>query len=289
MNLLLKLVKQLVIFCKEFLPPVLSLIYYSGIITVIGWTLAKLLFLEPAPFSADPSVPPSWWTEYIIKPIVSSDVNRIIFKGLFYLFIWILLFMIIPLTTRQLKRFRLFQMEFEVEDKETAAVEFIELQSEKATILSHMYSDTFIGKLFTFLNENSMEVDYQSALAYFLEDLKISYRQNYHIPFEFTTCDFDQLSGVERSYAELSKETGEPEVINWERPLEKFKKNRLIFHFLYKGIEKVTILSSHSAQFDIIDKQNILFLHYALMSQSEIIEYAMQLEKEEWPFMKTPM
>ncbi len=289
MNLMLKAVKQLIFFCKEVLPHVLSLIYYSGIITVIGWTIAQLLFLETPPFTADPSIPPTWWTEYIIKPIVSSEANRIIFKGLFYLLIWIFLFMIIPLTTRQLKRFRLFQMEFEVEDKETAAAEFIELQSEKATILSHMYSDTFIGKLFTFLDEESMQVDYHSALAYFLEDLKISYRQNYQIPFEFNTYDFYQLSGVERSYAELSKETGEPEVINWERPLEKFKKNRLIFHFLYKGIEKVTILSSHSAQFDIIDKQNILFLHYALMSQSEIIEYAMQLEKEEWPFMKTPL
>ncbi len=289
MNLMLKAVKQLLFFCKEFLPRVLSLIYYSGIFLVIGWTLAQLLFLEPAPFSADPSVPPTWWTEYIIKPIVASDVNRIIFKGLFYLLIWIFLFMIIPLTTRQLKRFRLFQMEFEVEDKETAAAEFIELQSEKATILSHMYSDTFVGKLFTFLDEECMEVDYLSALAYFLEDLKISYRQYYQIPFEFTTCDFHQLSGIERSYAELSKETGEPEVINWERPLETFKKNRLIFHFLYKGIDKVTILSSHSAQFDIIDKQNILFLHYALMSQSEIIAYAMQLEKEDWPFLKTPL
>ena len=289
MNGMLKVVKQLVFFCKEFLPHVLSLIYFSGIITIIGWTLAQLLFHEAAPSPAVPSVPPTWWTEYIIKPIVSSEVNRIIFKGLFYLSIWIFLFMIIPLTTRQLKRFRVFQVEFEVEDKETAAAEFIELQSEKATILSHMYSDTFIGKLFTFLDEDSMEVDYQSALAYFLEDLKISYRQNYRIPFEFITCDLQELSGIERSYAELSKETGEPEVLNWERPLEKYKKNRLIFHFLYKGIEKVTILSSHSAQFDIIDKQNILFLHYALMSQSEIIEYAMQLEKEDWPFLKTPL
>lgn len=289
MNGMLKVVKQLVFFCKEFLPHVLSLIYFTGIITIIGWTLAQLLFHEPTSFPAIPSVPPTWWTEYIIKPIVSSEVNRIIFKGLFYLLIWIFLFMIIPLTTRQLKRFRVFQVEFEVEDKETAAAEFIELQSEKATILSHMYSDMFIGKLFTFLDEESMEVDYQSALAYFLEDLKISYRQNYRIPFEFITCDLHELSGIERSYAELSKETGEPEVINWERPLEKYKKNRLIFHFLYKGIEKVTILSSHSAQFDIIDKQNILFLHYALMSQSEIIEYAMQLEKEDWPFLKTPL
>ena len=289
MNKILKGMSQLVFFCKEFLPQVLSLIYYSGIFIIIGWTLAQLFFLELAPLQADPAVPPTWWTEYIIKPIVSSQVNRLLFQGFFYLLVWISLFMIIPLTTRQLKRFRLFQMEFEVEDKETAAVEFIELQSAKATILSHMYSDIFIGKLFTFLDEESMEVDYESALAYFLEDLKISYHRHYQIPFEFITCQFDQLKGVERSYAELSKETGEPEVVNWERPLEKFKKNRLIFHFLYKGIEKVTILSSHSAQFDIIDKQNILFLHYALMSQSENIEYAMQLEKEEWPFLKTPL
>ena len=232
MNKILKGMSQLVFFCKESLPQVLSLIYYSGIFIIIGWTLAQLFFLDPAPLQADPAVPPTWWTEYIIKPIVSSQVNRLLFQGFFYLLVWISLFMIIPLTTRQLKRFRLFQMEFEVEDKETAAVEFIELQSAKATILSHMYSDIFIGKLFTFLDEESMEVDYESALAYFLEDLKISYHRHYQIPFEFITCQFDQLKGVERSYAELSKETGEPEVVNWELPLEKVKKNRLIFHVL---------------------------------------------------------
>lgn len=280
MNMILRFFKQWIRYGKELLGDLLTIIYYSGLVFIIGWTIISLWNASPSPMPVA-NIPATWWTEYVVKPIVSSESNRILFRGIFYLLFWILVFLFIPSATRQLKRFKLFQMEFEVEDKETAAVAVIELQSAKATILSNMYSDSFTGKLFSFLDEESMQVDYFSALSYFLEDFKISYKQNFAISFECITKDFHTLLGVERDYAELSKETGEPQVLNWERPLEKLKKNKLIFHFPFRDEEKVTILSSHSAQFDIIDKQNILFLHYSLMYQAENIEYAMLVEKED--------
>ncbi len=280
--------KQLLLSIKELLNDVLTFIYYGGLLFIIGWTLYQLVWGDVKPIPISTAVPATWWTEYVMKPLISSTFLLTIIKGIFLLSVWVILFLIIPSTTRQLKRFKLFQMEFEVEDKETAAVAFIELQSSKATLLSTMYSDATIGKLFTFLDEETMEVDYFSALAYFLEDFKISYKQRYNITFECETKDFNRLTGTELNYAELSKETGDPEVLNWDAPLAKLKKNRLVFHFNYRGSEKVTILSSYSSQFDVIDKQNILFLHYALMYQAENIEYALMIEKEEWPFVKTP-
>ena len=283
------ILKQLLSSFRDLINDVLTFIYYSGLLFIIIWTLYQLLWGDTNPLPISTAVPATWWTEYVIKPLISSTFLLTMMKGIFLLTVWIILFLIIPSTTRQLKRFKLFQMEFEVEDKETAAVAFIELQSSKATLLSTMYSDAFIGKLFAFLNEENMKVDYFSALAYFLEDFKVSYQQRYNISFECETKDFMHLNGIEREYAELSKETGDPEVLNWELPLIRLKKNRLVFHFNYRGVEKVTILSSYSSQFDVIDKQNILFLHYALMYQAENVEYALMVEKEEWPFVKTPI
>lgn len=288
MNRIPSVLKQLLLSIKELLNDVLTFIYYGGLLFIIGWTLYQLVWGDVKPIPLSTAVPATWWTEYVIKPLISSTFLLTIIKGIFLLSVWVILFLIIPSTTRQLKRFKLFQMEFEVEDKETAAVAFIELQSSKATLLSTMYSDASIGKLFTFLDEETMEVDYFSALAYFLEDFKISYKQRYNIAFECETKDFNRLTGTELNYAELSRETGDPEVLNWEAPLAKLKKNRLVFHFNYRGSEKVTILSSYSSQFDVIDKQNILFLHYSLMYQAENIEYALMVKKEEWPFVKTP-
>ncbi|WP_139892453.1 hypothetical protein [Bacillus sp. D386] len=288
MSRIAEVLKQFLSSIKDLINDILTFIYYSGLLFIIGWTLYQLLWGDVKPLPISTAVPPTWWTEYVIKPLISSTFLLTILKGIFLLSVWIILFLIIPSTTRQLKRFKLFQMEFEVEDKETAAVAFIELQSSKATLLSAMYSDASIGKLFTFLDEETMEVNYFSALDYFLEDFKISYKQRYNIAFECETKDLHQLIGVEREYAILSKETGDPEVLNWEVPLVKIKKNRLVFHFNYRGTDKVTILSSYSSQFDVIDKQNILFLHYALMYQAENIEYALMVEKEEWPFAKTP-
>lgn len=288
MNRILSFLKQFLLSIKEVINDVLTFIYYAGLLFIIGWTLYQLIWGDVKPIPLSTAVPATWWTEYVIKPLISSTFLLTIMKGIFLLSVWVILFLIIPSTSRQLKRFKLFQMEFEVEDKETAAVAFIELQSSKATLLSTMYSDASIGKLFTFLDEETMEVDYVSALAYFLEDFKISYKQRYNITFECETKDFNLLTGMELNYAELSKETGDPEVLNWDAPLAKLKKNRLVFHFNYRGSEKVTILSSYSSQFDVIDKQNILFLHYALMYQAENIEYALMIEKEEWPFVKTP-
>ena len=281
--------KQLLSSIRDLINDLLTFIYYSGLLFIIGWTLFQLLWGDAKPLPISTEIPPTWWTEYVIEPLVSSTFLLTMMKGIFLLSVWIILFLIIPSTTRQLKRFKLFQMEFEVEDKETAAVAFIELQSSKATLLSTMYSDASIGKLFAFLDEERMQVDYFSALAYFLEDFKISYQQRYNISFECETKDFIHLSGIEREYAELSKETGDPEVLNWEVPLVRLKKNRLVFHFCYRGTEMVTVLSSYSSQFDVIDKQNILFLHYALMYQAENVEYALMAEKEEWPFVKTPI
>ena len=287
-NRIPEVLKLLLSSFKDLINTVLTIIYYSGLLFIIGWTLYQLVWGDIKPIPISNAVPATWWTEYVVKPLISSAFLLQIVKGIFSLTIWIVLFLIIPTTTRQLKRFKLFQMEFEVEDKETAAVAFIELQSSKATLLSSMYSDSSIGKLFTFLDEDTMEIDYFSALAYFLEDFKVSYNQRYNISFECVTKDFNHLTGIEREYAELSKETGDPEVLNWESPALRLKKNRLVFHFHYRGIEKATILSSYSSQFDVIDKQNILFLHYALMYQAENIEYALMVEKEEWPFVKTP-
>ena len=289
MNRIPDVLKQLLVSIKDLINSVLTFIYYSGLLFIIGWTLYQLLWGDMKPIPISTAVPATWWTEYVIKPLISSTFLLTMMKGVFLLTVWIILFLIIPSTTRQLKRFKLFQMEFEVEDKETAAVAFIELQSSKATLLSTMYSDAFIGKLFTFLDEENMEVDYFSALAYFMEDFKISYQQRYTISFECETKDFIHLIGIEREYAELSKETGDPEILNWELPLVRLKKNRLVFYFSYRGIEKVTVLSSYSSQFDVIDKQNILFLHYALMYQAENVEYALMAEKENWPFVKTPI
>lgn len=71
------------------------------------------------------------WLDLLVKPIVESNFNKIIFRGLFLLVIWMLLFLIIPVAFKNLKRFKFFNMEFEVDHVEKAAIETVEISGPK--------------------------------------------------------------------------------------------------------------------------------------------------------------
>ena len=101
-----------------------------------------------------------------MKPFIESDFNKIIFRGLFLLFIWMLLFLIIPVAFKRLKRFKFLNMEFEVDDIEKAAIETIEISGTKAQLMAYLTGDDASGRTLEFLNESA--IDYKEVLEYFL-------------------------------------------------------------------------------------------------------------------------
>ena len=100
--------------------------YQLGLVSIAGWTLASLVMayhevlMNPIQLImvTELSNLDKGWFVALMTSIVTSDANRIIGRGLLLLIIWILLFLFVPLATRSLKSFRLFQFEIELEDED---------------------------------------------------------------------------------------------------------------------------------------------------------------------------
>ena len=100
--------------------------YQLGLVSIAGWTIASLIMayrdvltnpLQLLAVTEFTNLENGWFVA-LMTNIVTSDANRIIGRGLVALVIWILLFLFVPLATRSLKSFRLFQFEIELEDED---------------------------------------------------------------------------------------------------------------------------------------------------------------------------
>jgi hypothetical protein len=275
-------------------------IYTGGIVLISGWMLVALLIVGIQTISDNPKSlllqgktatteamkteksvdsPPSktdneTWIDIVVKPITSSNVNKIIFRGLFLILVWVLVFLVIPVAFTRLRRFKFFSMEFEVESKEQAAIQHTEMNGSKAKLMAYLSSEDAAGKIFSFLRNDA--IDYQEALEYFLEEIRIGYKKNFDLTFSYTVHNGNFPDEITDLINE-SKEIGEPVIRNKIDNDNLFKKNYLIYYFVYEGNELVTELSSYHTQFDIFDKYLIQLLHNVLNKNVENIGYVVAL------------
>lgn len=265
-------------------------IYSTGIILIIGWMLCaavingidtvknhswKAFFL---PASGSIHSDGQSWINVIANSIIDSNLNNIIFRGIFLLIIWVLLFLMIPVAFTRLKRFKLFNFEFEVEDKEQAAIQTVEINGGKAKLMAYLTSDDAAGKLFDFLEDTV--INYQEALMYFLDEIQIGYRQHFNASFSF----FVQKDGFPPPIEELvdeSRETGEAVLRNKTDNDNLIKKNYLVYYFCFENNTFTTVLSSYQHQFDIFDKYLLELLHNIINKNVENIEYMVALASED--------
>ncbi|MFJ7975672.1 hypothetical protein ACIQZI_08105 [Peribacillus sp. NPDC096379] len=215
------------------------------------------------------------WLNILVKPIVESNFNKIIFRGLFLLLIWMLLFLIIPVAFKRLKRFKFFNMEFEVDDIEQAAIETVEISGTKAKLMAYLASDHAAGRTLDFLNDSM--IDFKEVLDYFLAEIQAGYKNHpLHATFSYSVYNGSVPEEL-NELVEETKETGESAIFNKNDQDNLFKKNYLVFYFCYGVDEYVTVISSYTYPFDILDRYLFELLHNTISKNIENIEYMVAL------------
>ena len=215
------------------------------------------------------------WLNILVKPIVESNFNKIIFRGLFLLLIWMLLFLVIPVAFKRLKRFKFFNMEFEVDHIEQAAIETVEISGTKAKLMAYLASDHAAGRTLEFLHDQN--INYIEVLEYFLAEIQAGYKNPpFHATFTYHVYN-GTIPEELHELVEESKETGESAVFNKNNQDNLFNKNYLVFYFCYGVDEYVTVISSYTYPFDIIDKYLFELLHTTVSKNVENIEYMVAL------------
>ncbi|MFS1512044.1 hypothetical protein VQL36_06350 [Chengkuizengella sp. SCS-71B] len=225
---------------------------------------------------ANPDQETEW--QSFLKSIIQSDLNRIIFRGISLLVIWMIIFLIIPVGFRRLRRIKLFRMEIEVENVEKAAIQTIEITGGKAKLMAYLSSNDAEATTLQFLNDETPvpSIDFREVLEHFLEEIKEGYQKEFdsHFIYEIHTTNFPKM------FDELIKESKETEKVMIKNKINNdnlFKKNYLLMHYAYNNQELVTVLSSYTYEFDVLDKHLVELLHHNISKNVENIEYMVAL------------
>ncbi|MGM9933419.1 hypothetical protein [Pradoshia sp.] len=262
-------------------------LYQLGIMVIALWTLASLaityrkVFLNPfeaLTVNEMPAMDQGWFVAMMTN-IVSSEANRIVGKGLLFLLIWILLFLFIPLATRSLKRFRLFQFELELEDSNEAEEPGNLNMEERFRLLGDLYSDHSKGTLFLFYQEDAGRADYEGAIAYFLEKYAAEGFKKQGVGINWALYEWAALPDEWMRLAQISAEKGKPYMENQESTVNFKKKNIVVYTYHHLDKLLVSILWSYTCRFDIMDQQYLYILHHSAAAQLENIEYVCWIER----------
>lgn len=269
--------------------------YTAGITLIISWMIVASLLIgfltwkdNPQAFllqtentsNSDTSINTAETAfSLIVQPFVESNFNQIIFRGLFLLFIWLLLFLTVPVAFKRLKRFKFLNLEFEVDNIEQAAIETVEISGTKARLMAYFTGDDASGRTLDFLTQST--IDFKEVLEYFLAETQLGYK-NHPINGVFT---YEIYNGAppEKLFdlVEESKESGESAVFNKIEENNLWKKSYLVFYFPFNHIEYITVIESYSYSFDILDKYLFELLHKTISKNLENIEYMVALTNTE--------
>lgn len=262
-------------------------LYTAGIVVIIAWMMIASILIGISTLKENPEAlllqseikndvqEKETAFTIIVKPFVESNFNQIIFRGLFLLFIWLLLFLTIPVAFKRLKRFKFLNLEFEVDNIEQAAIETVEISGTKARLMAYFTGDDASGRTLDFLSEST--IDYKEVLEYFLAETQMGYK-NHPINGAFTYNIFHNAAPEKlHDLVEESKETGESAVWNKIDEDNLLKKSYLVYYFFYNRNEYITVIESYTYSFDILDKYLFELLHMTVSKNIENIEYMVAL------------
>ena len=279
----------------QWINMIIPYIYTIGILIIVAWMATSSLLIGISTWQENPKafflqnaeikeieaeqVIQDTAFSIIIKPFVQSNFHQVIFRGIFLLFIWFLLFLLIPVAFKRLKRFKFMNLEFEVDNIEQAAIETVEISGTKAKLMAYFTGDDASGRTLEFLFRSA--IDFKEVLEYFLEETQVGYK-NYPIHGAFSFQVYTRNTPEKLiDLIEESKETGEAVVFNKTDELNIWKKNYLVYHFTYDDLEFITVIESFTYSFDIIDKYLFELLHKTIAKNIENIEYMVALTNSE--------
>lgn len=259
--------------------------YVIGTVLIIVYTIIRLFEIstihnnESSPTSLTATLQQTdkqedTLTSLVIKPIVNSPRNQVIFEGVFWLILWILLFMLIPSGLLPLKKFKMFNLEFEIGEKEAAAIEKISQNSSKAFTMVNYTSEESVVRFFKEFNEEG-EVTYQQGLDFFLQDLVRGYKSEFDTVMNFKIYLEKDLPKKYRALSEESKSTKQTIVLNKLEDDNPLHYNWLVYFVPDQRL--VTVLTSRLTPFDAMDQYLVTFLHNYVYRIVENRNYAMAL------------
>ncbi|EFM11355.1 hypothetical protein PaecuDRAFT_1801 [Paenibacillus curdlanolyticus YK9] len=248
-------------------------LYVIGIALIIAhgiWSMAHLTAPYASLTQGSAAAPSSdTMTSLIIKPIVTSPVNRIIFRCLFYLFVWVMLFLVVPVAFLRLKRFKFFNVEFEVEG-ERAAIQRAIITTSKASLMEYLTGrDAFIKTLGCM---HGNVITFTDVLRVLLDDIQTAYRDTFDAGFTIEVYE-DEVPPKYLRMAQHSKETGQSALWNKPENGHPFQTNKMVYYYPLSDTSFIlTALSSYATQFDAFDKHVLPLLHNVISKNIESIE-----------------
>lgn len=260
-------------------------LYTIGILMILLWMAAAAIALGVITFrenpaalltlTADDSVTADMlsgnsWLDVLIKPILASDFNQIIFKGLFMLLVWMLLFLVIPLAFKRLIRFKFFNLEIEVDAAAQTVIETIEVSAPKAKLMAYLSSSEATDRTIAILDAES--ASFQDVLTYFLEEIQAGYKKSpldTNFSFQIYTnsppSEFDELVSA-------SRESATSVISNKADPDNVAKKSYFVYAYQNAEREYITVISSYTRLFDLFDQYLFETLHHTVTRNQEYYE-----------------
>jgi hypothetical protein len=262
-----------------------KMFYIVGIIVIVGATVFRLanMDLQNTQTSSiknnNSSVQATeketdTLTSLVIKPLVESPRNKILFDGVFWFLLWILLFLLLPAGLLPLKRFKMFNLEFEIGEKEAAAIEKISENSSKALTMVNYSSEESIIRFFKEFSDQG-EVEYQKALEFFLNDLVKGYKEEFNAVIQYKIYPETEVPRRFHALLNESRITKGAIVLNKlesDNPLH----NNWLVHAM-PDFKLVSVLTSRLTPFDAMDQYLVTFLHNYVYRIVENRNYAMAL------------
>jgi hypothetical protein len=210
-------------------------------------------------------------SDLILKPIVESDINIFIFRIIFWLLLWTMVFLIIPIGLLPLKRFKLFNMEFEVDKahKEYVINQFVNTSRSKAKIIKNITSEDTAFRLLHYQLNKTPFVD---ILKNLLEEINLAYQdinQSFSITLE-KGGNHDKFNELEQNLLYQSKASNEAYFYTGQ------DKEPHYLAYFYKRFEHETyfcLLKSMETPFDPTDQYVIESFFNVVTLYAEANEY----------------
>lgn len=200
-------------------------------------------------------------TDLIVKPIAQDPGFQLIFRYLFYILIWLLLWLLVPAGFQKITRFKLFNLEFELDRNQKEVISVIDQQMRKFKFLTYLMKEENRDILKSSFDPSHPK--FRPALQYALSKMAEFYLTEWdeHISYEVLTNDeFEEKwfpAVIKKSMPLVEKyQTGVP--INKENQEVAHHKNYLVYKTTQKEniytneeiVDYIMILSSYRTAFN---------------------------------------
>jgi hypothetical protein len=241
-------------------------------------------------------------TDLVIKPIALNPINQIIFKVIFYLLALVSLFLLLPAGLATLKRFKLFNFEFELVEKvevQQTITELVNIYEGKSNYIKELTKNETYQTIVDKFVDQSGNVKLTEAISWFLSDMKLNYQENFDQSLNWALLETNsdgtftivknEVSGrfqlSENGKRLLDKALTEETIQTFNEPsnnkniFKSVKLNLMIMPYKYEKKNYAIIVFNYKNGFDDLDESILESLYRIVRLSAEAIEYSILSKK----------